>query len=222
MGKMNGTWHSISMVVIIIFILAASGVINMTSSQYEAGEPLLPNTVTVYDRSISLLSGENNIESALGFAYEDSTGTYNSMWCSQRYRISGNSKLVLRQISEDIYIYFLDPFGYSPDKCSIYNGINTASTKEELEAAFGTNCIKTDSYYAEIFINGKEADYSKKQDYPEDFDDYYFSFDEWFNYIKIRYPDTETITVLFCDYHSDGSPNNITFYIYNPNAVEKF
>lgn len=213
MGKINGTWHSISMVVIIIFILAASGVINMTSSQYEAAESSLPSTVTVYDRSISLFSGENNFENALGYAYEDSTGTFNSMWCSQRFRISGNSKLVLRQISDHIYIYFLDPFGYFPDKCSIYNGITTASTKEELEAAFGTDCLKTDDYFAEVFIDGKEADYSKKQDYPEDFYVYYFSFEDWFEYMKKRYPNADTITVLICSYHDD-SPNDIEFFIY--------
>ena len=222
MGEMNGTWHSISMVVIILFILAASGVINMTSSQYEDAESSLPSTVTVHDRSISLFSGENNIENALGYVYEDSTPTFNSMWCSNRFRIFGTSKLVLRQISDNTYIYFLDPFGYYPDKCSTYNGITTASTKEELEAAFGTDCIKTDDYYAEVFINDKEADYSQKQDFPEDFDDYYFSFEEWFNYIKIKYPNTETITVLFCDYHSDVSPNDIIFYIYDPNKPREF
>lgn len=220
MGKMNGTWHSISMVVIIIFILAACGVINMTSSQYEAADPSLPSTVKVYDRSISLLSGENNFENALGYAYEDSTGTFNSMWCSQRFRINGTSKLVLRQISEHIYIYFLDPFGYFPDKCSIYNGITTASTKEELEVAFGTDCIKTDDYYAEIFINDKEVDYSSI-DYPEDFDDYYFSFDKWFETILKNYPNAEYVTILIC-YYYDNSKNDIIFYIYDPNTTREF
>lgn len=217
MDKMKETVRILLMLTFIFIYAYACCWLNFTVAPYESADPVLPDTVTVYDRSISLFSGENNIKNALGNAYEDSTWTFNSMWCSQRFKISGNSKLVLRQISENIYIYFLDPFGYSPDKCSIYNGVTTASTKEELESAFGTDCIKTDDYYVEIFINGKEIDYSRKQDFPEDFDDDYFSFDEWFNYIKMKYPDTDTITVLFCYYYDDGSPNDITFYIYNNN-----
>ena len=154
MGEMNGTWHSISMVVIIIFILAASGVINMTSL-YEAGEPSLPSTVTVCDRSISLRSEENNIENALGYVYEDGTDCFYSSW-----GIDKKAKLVFNRISDNIYIYYLDPFGYSPENCSIYNGVTTASTKEDLETAFGEDCIKTDSYYAEIFIDDNEVDYT--------------------------------------------------------------
>lgn len=151
---MNGTWHSISIVVIIIFILAASGVINMTSL-YEAGDPSLPSTVTVCDRSISLRSEENNIENALGYVYEDGTDFFYSSWGIDR-----KSMLVFNRISDNIYIYYLDPFGYSPENCSIYNGITTASTTDELETAFGEDCIKTDSYYAEIFIDDNEVDYA--------------------------------------------------------------
>ena len=100
-----------------------------------------------------------------------------------------------------------------PDNCSIYNGVTTASTKEELKAAFGTDCIKTDKYYAEIFIDDKEFDYSKKQDYPVDFCNiYYNDYDKWFEYIKMKYP-ADTIIVLMCFYYDD-STNDIQFYIY--------
>lgn len=154
MGKMNGTWHSISMVVIIIFILAASGVINMTLP-YKAGEPSLPSTVTVCGRSISLLSGENNFENALGYAYDDGTFSF----YSPHWGIEKKARLVSIQINKH-NTYYIDPFGYFPENCSIYNGITTASTKEELEAAFGEDCIKTESYYAEIFIDDNEVDYA--------------------------------------------------------------
>ena len=220
MGKMKENVRILIMLTFIFIYAYACGWLNFTLEPYEAADPVLPDTVTVCDRSISLFSGENNIKNALGDAYEDSTWTFNSMWCSQRFRISGNSKLVLRQISDHIYIYFLDPFGYSPDKCSIYNGITTASTKEELEAAFGTDCIKTDEYYAEIFIDDKEVDYNST-DCPKDFDDYDFSFDEWFETAAKNYPNAEYITVLLC-YYNSNSPNDIIFYIYDPNVIEEF
>lgn len=215
MGKMNGTWHSISMVVIIIFILAASGVINMTSP-YEAADPLLPDTVTICDKSISLLSGDDNLYNALGSAYGDVTDSF----YARCWGIYKRSRLALNRYSDHIYIYYLDMLGKYPDKCSIYNGITTASTKEEFETAFGTDCIKTDGYYAEIFIDDKEADYANT-DCPKDFYDYEFSFDEWFEAAAKNYPDAEYITVLICSYHDD-SPNDIEFYIYSQNAIEEF
>lgn len=221
MDKIKETVRILLMLTFIFIYAYACGWLNFTVAPYEAADPLLPDTVTVHNRSISLFSGENNIKNALGNAYEDSTGTFKSMWCSQRFRISGNSKLVFRHISENVYIYFLDPFGYSPDKCSIYNGITTASTTEELEAAFGTDCIKTDDYYAEIFIDGKEVDYAKT-DCPKDFYEYDFSFDEWFEATAKNYPNAEYITILICDYYSNDTPNDITFYIYAPNTTGEF
>ncbi|MDE6133838.1 MAG: hypothetical protein K2G04_10770 [Oscillospiraceae bacterium] len=220
MDKMKETVRILLMLTFIFIYAYACGWLNFTLEPYETADPVLPDVVTVCGRSISLFSGENNIKNALGNAYEDSTWTFNSRWCGQRFRINGNSKLVLRQISEHIYIFFLDTFGYSPDKCSIYNSITTASTKEELAVAFGSDCIKTDDYYAEIFIDGKEKDYSSI-DYPENFDDYDFSFDEWFETTAKKYPEAKYITVLLC-YYNSNSPNDIVFYIYDTNAIEEF
>ena len=221
MDKMNETVRILLMLIFIFIFLYACYLFNFTVAPYKTADPLLPDTVTVYDRSISLLSGETNIQNALGDAYEDSTWTFNSMWCSQRFRINGNSKLVLRQISEHTYIYFLDPFGYFPDKCSTYNGVTTASTMEELEAAFGTNCIKSDGCYAEIFIDDKEIDYESLS-CSEDFLSDDFSFEEWFEAMNKDYPEAEFITVLYCSYYSDDSPNDIIFYIYDPNTTREF
>ncbi len=208
MGKMNGTWHSISMVVIIIFILAASVVINMTSSQYEAADPSEPSAVTINGRSASLLSGSNNLSNAFGNDYYKMSGCI----------VDGNVKLLdtthggitsFSKGDDYYYIYEFDPIGKYPDKCSIYNGVTTASTTEELEAAFGTDCIKTDYLYVEIFVDNKEVDY-EIIGCPKDLD-------EWFEATAKNYPNAEYITILQYYYYNDDSPNHITFYIYNNN-----
>lgn len=225
MGKFNGTWHSISMVVIIIFILAASGVFNMTSP-YEAGDPSLPNTVTVCDKSISLLSGDDNLYNALGSAYGDITDSF----YAQCWGIDKSSKLALRRESDYICIYYLDMFGKYPDKCSIYNGITSVSAIDELEAAFGTDCLKAENHYAEIFIDDKEADYEKTY-CPENFYSYDFYNDDsleeleemeaWFESAAENYPEAEYITVLTCDYYGEDEPNQIIFYVYTTNKTMK-
>ena len=114
------------------------------------------------------------------------------------------------------YTYEFDPCGEYPDICSIYNGLTTASTKEELEAAFGTDCLKTDDYYAEIFVDNKEVDY-ESIDYPNDFDS-----DELYEITKNNYPEAEYVTILKCYCFSDDTQNFITFYIYDNNiSTEK-
>lgn len=214
MGKMNGTWHSISMVVIIIFILAASGVINMRSSQYEAADPSEPSAVTIKGRSASLLSGSDNLSNAFANDYDSLSGCI----------VDGNVKLLdtthggfapFYKGNDYYYKYELDPCGKYPNICSIYNGVTTASTKEDLEAAFGTDCIKTDYLYVEIFVDNKEVDY-ESIDYPNDFDS-----DELYEIAKNNYPEAEYITILKYYYYDDDSPKSITFYIYNNTNTEE-
>lgn len=189
------------MLIAVLFVYWVCGA-DINFIPYISAEPSLPYSVTIKGKTISLLSGEANLNNALNGYYDRISP---SAW---DYVGAG----VLVSCNYGKYTeYWLDAFGL--DKSSIYNGVTAASTKEELEAAFGTDCIKTDEYYAEIFIDDKEVDYSQKQDYPADFYGYNFDFDDWFEYIKMKYPDTETITVIICWYY-DYVPNNIEFYIY--------
>lgn len=210
MGEMNGTWHSISMVLIVIFMLSAIGMINYYSPFYEAADPSEPSAVTINGRSASLLSGSDNLSNAFSNDYSKMVGCV----------VSGSTKLLdvthggfaafYQSHGKDHYReYEFDPFGEYSDICSIYNGVTTASTKEELEAAFGTDCLKADNYYAEIFVDNKEVDY-ENIDYPNDFNSY-----ELYEITKNNYPEAEYVTILECYRFSDDTINFITFYIYD-------
>ena len=212
MGEMNGTWHSISMVLIVIFMLSAIGMINYYSPFYEAADPSEPSAVTINGRSASLLSGNDNLSNAFSSDFSRMAGCV----------VSGNTKLLdvthggfaafYQSHGKDHYReYELDTFGEYSDICSIYNGITSASTTEELEAAFGTDCIKTDYLYVEIFADNKEVDY-ESIDYPSDF----YSYD-LYEITKNNYPEAEYITILKCYHYNDDSYNHITFYIYDNN-----
>lgn len=192
------------LIIIFIFIIYAyaCGWLNMP---YKAADPSLPYAVTVNRKTISLISGEANLRNAL-------SGNYGHI-SKMDWEYCGPGTLVSCNYGNYIE-YYLDLFGL--DKSPIYNGVTTASTKEELEAAFGTDCIKTEKYYAEIFIDDKEV-YYNSIDYPEDFEDYDFSFDEWFETTAKNYPNAEYITILICYYYSYDVPNDITFYIYDNN-----
>ena len=216
MDKMKETVRILIMLTFLFIFMYVIGGLNLHFVGFhETADPALPYVVTADGKSLSLLSGYENLQSALGdyldgygYAWEPKLVTYRyDRYCCVAIAF-GYGRY------EPSYSYFvLDPYGKYPDDCSTYNGITTASTNEELEAVFGTDCLKTDDYSAEVFIDGKEVDYSKKQDYPADFYGFYFSFDDWFEYIKKKYPNADTITVLICRYYDDY-PNEIEFYIY--------
>ncbi len=203
------------MLCVILFYYYCLGLVNYYSPFYEAADPSEPSAVTINGRSASLLSGSNNLSNAFANDFFKMAGCI----------VYGNVKLLdtthggIASFSkgDDYYcIYEFDPLGEYPDICSIYNGVTTASTKEELEAAFGTDCIKTDNYYVEIFVDNKEVDY-KIINYPNDFDSYDFSCYEVYEITKKNYPEAEYVTILICNYYSNDTPNDIAFYIYNNN-----
>lgn len=218
MDKMKETVRILLMLTFLFIFMYYCGGLNLHFVGFhETADPALPYVVTADGKPLSLLSGYDNLQNALGNYFDNNYYAWRPKLVTKKY---SSWDYVVPAFSESkkthkrIHSYFaLDPYGEYPDDCSIYNGVTTASTKEELEAAFGTDCIKTDHYYAEIFIDDKEFDYSKKQDYPEDFYGHRFSFDEWFEYITNKYPNTETITVLIC-WYDDDYPNEIDFYIY--------
>lgn len=213
MDKMKETSRIVLTVSIFLFIAWWCGLLNYNIIRpHETADPALPYVVTADGKPLSLLSGYDNLQNALGNYFDNNYYAWKPMLVLDSYYYSPTCGPLGGKGYTQSYSYFeLDPYGKYPNDCSIYNGVTTASTKEDLEAAFGKDCIKTDDYYAEIFIDGKEFDYRKNQDYPIDFNGYYF--DEWFEYITKKYPNTGTITVLICYYH-DNSPNDIEFYIY--------
>lgn len=217
MGKMKETSRIVLTISIFLFIAWWCGLLNYNIIRpHEAADPALPHVVTADGKSLSLLSGHENLSNALGTYFDN----YYYAWrpklvAHENYHNHTCGLLIGKSYTPNFDYFSLDPYGEYPNDCSIYNGVTTASTKEELEAAFGTDCIKTDKYYVEIFIDDKEFDYSKKQDYPEDFYDIYYNdydYDKWFEYIKKKYS-ADTIIVLMCVYH-DNSPNDIEFFIY--------
>lgn len=216
MDKMKETSRIVLTISIFLFIAWYGGLLNYNVIRpHETADLALPYVVTVDGKSLSLLSGYENLSNALGTYFDN----YYNAWSPKLVTYEHHNytcRPLVGKIYAPSYGYFaLDPYGEYPSDCSIYNGVTTASTKEELEAAFGTDCIKTDKYYVEIFIDDKEFDYSKKQDYPVDFYDIYYNdydYDKWFEYIKKKYP-ADTIIVLMCFYH-DNSPNDIEFFIY--------
>lgn len=185
---------------------------------HETADPALPYVITADSRSLSLFSGYKNLENALG-------NYFDNYWCAWKpklvtkrppYYYHASPFAENKKPRPPTYGYFcLDPYGRYPDDCGIYNGVTTASTKEELEAAFGTDCIKTDDYYAEIFVDNKEVDY-ESIGYTENYYD-------WFEATAKNYPDAEYITILRCYHFNYDSYNHITFYIYDNNInTEKF
>ncbi|MDE7288583.1 MAG: hypothetical protein K2N71_03640 [Oscillospiraceae bacterium] len=210
MDKMKETLNIVTTLCVFLLGFYYLGYINIYSPFYEAADPSEPSAVTINGRSASLLSGSDNLSNAFANDYSKMVGCV----------VNGNTKLLdvthggfaaFYQGNDHCREYEFDPFGEYSDICSIYNGVTTASTKEELEIAFGTDCIKTDNYYAEIFVDNKEVDY-ESIDYPNDFDSY-----KLYEITKNNYPEAEYITILQCYYYSDDSQNNITFYIYDNN-----
>lgn len=210
MDNIKETLHSLLMVGLFIFFLIVSGVINFYSPFYEAADPSEPSAVTINGRSASLLSGSDNLSNAFANDYYSMSGCIMNGYAKLINVTHGGIVSFYR--GKDYYCeYLFDPSGEYSDICSIYNGITSASTKEELEAAFGTDCINTDKYYVEIFADNKEVDY-ESIDYPNDFDSY-----ELYEITKHNYPEAEYITILQCYHYSDDSQNHITFYIYDNN-----
>lgn len=206
MDKMKETIKIVTMLCVVLFFYHCVGLINYYSPYYEAADPSEPSAVTINGRSASLLSDSNNLSNAFGYDYCKLVG------CT----FGGSVKLLdtthggitnFYKGDNYYYTYEFDPCGDYPDICSIYNGVTTASTREELESAFGDDCIKTNDYYAEIFVDNKEVDY-ESAGYTED---YY----EWFKTTAKNYPDAEYITILECYYYSNDTPNHITFHVYN-------
>lgn len=208
MDKMKETIKIIYMLIAVLFVYWVCGA-DINFIPYISADSSLPYAITVKGKTVSLLSGETNLNNALNGYYDRISP---SAW---EYVGAG----VLVSCNHGKYtVYWLDVFG--SDNSSIYNGVTAASTKEELEAAFGTDCIRTDDYYAEIFIDGKEVDYTRT-DCPKDFYEYDFSFDEWFEAMRKNYPEAGTITLLMYRY-DDDLPNEILFYIYDPNTTGEF
>ena len=220
MDKMKETSRIVLTISIYLFIAWWCGLLNYNIIRpHETADPAIPYVVTADGKSLSLLSGYENLSNALG-NYCNSFNNYyawNPKLITSKYYYYGGtcSPFFSKSYTPNFSYFALDPYGEYPNDCSIYNGLTTASTMEELETAFGTDCIKTDKYYVEIFIDDKEFDYSNKQDYPADFFNIYYSdydFDKWFEHINKKYS-ADTIIVLMCSYH-DNSPNDIEFFIY--------
>ncbi len=204
MDKMLETIKLLSMLCVILFFGWFCGWVRIYSPFYQPAEASEPSAVTINGRSASLLSGSDNLSCAFDM-------DYGSSWRDYTY-----AKLVRESYCKgDDYRYShyrLDKYGEYSDVCSIYNGITTASTNEELEAAFGDDCLKTDEYYAEIFLDDVEVDY-EKINFPADFDyDRDFSWDGWWEDIKAEYPETKYCTVLLCYYNY--TVNSIEFIVF--------
>ena len=216
MDKMLETIKLLAMLCVVLFFGYVGGFVNFYSPFYQPAEASEPSAVTIYGRSASLLSGSDNLDCA----FAGDCG-YDHGWLSGDCAVySPHPKLIPKLIKDDFYrgddyrcsYYILDKYGEYPDVCSIYNGVNTASTNEELENAFGDGCIKTDEYYAEIFLDDVEVDYGKIN-FPANFDyDSESSWGSWWEDIKAKYPETKYCTVLFCYYNY--TVNSIEFMVF--------
>lgn len=211
MDKMLETIKLLAMLCAVLFFGYVCGWVNFYSPFYQPADSSEPSAVTINGRSASLLSGSDNLDCAFANDYGKQVGCM----------INGNAKLAdvthggigAFYKGVDYYSeYELDPFGNYPGECSIYNGVTTASTNEELEAAFGDDCLKTDEYYAEIFLDDVEVDY-EKINFPADLYHSDFSWNSWWEDIKSEYPETKYCTVLFC-YHYNNTSNHISFMIF--------
>lgn len=213
MDKMKETGRIVFMLMFLIFYYWCFGV-NINIFPYESADPELPHVVTIDGRTVSLLSGNHNLNLALGYNFDAPAACI----------VNGGAKLIHFW---EYNRYDLDPSGNYPDSCSIYNGITTASTKEELENAFGEDCIKIkiNDYYdyyffIEIFIDDEEADYEKINisEFEAMFGDGGHISDAWFENTSINYPQAKFITILTCCYYVndyDNSYNDISFFVYN-------
>ncbi len=211
MDKMLETIKLLAMLCVVLFFYYLFGCINYYSPFYQPAEAAAPSSVTINGRSASLLSGSDNLECAFAIDYGKQVGCH----------INGTGKLV--DVTHggiggfykgaDYYTeYKIDPFGSYPGECLIYNGVTNASTTEELEAAFGEDCLKAENYYAEIFLDDVEVDY-EKINFPADRYGGDFSWDDWWEDIKAKYPETKYCTVLLCYYYND-TQNDISFMVF--------
>lgn len=197
------------MLCVVLFFGYVGGLVHFYSPFYQPSEASEPSAVTIYGRSASLLSGSDNLDCAFAGDYYDYWGGGGCVFYTYPKLVRGD---YYRGVDYYYSHYGLDPFGKYPDVCSIYNGITTASTNEELEAAFGDDCLKTNEYYAEIFLDDVEVDY-EKINFPADFDyDSESSWGGWWEDIKAEYPETKYCTVLFCYYNY--TVNNIDFKVF--------
>lgn len=171
---------------------------------YEPADPSDPAAVTVKGVTVSLLSGENNLYNALGSNYQ-SSGSCEVWGILVSEPIGYNPSFAYEYKGYEVY--YLDIFGQYPDDCYIYNGINSCSTPEELEAAFGDDCIRTENSYVEVFIDGKEADYEKISLPSED-----EKWSDWFESLCSEYPCEESCVVLECRSYSKST--DITFIVW--------
>jgi len=211
MDKMLETTKLLAMLCVILCFGYVCGWVNFYSPFYQPAEASAPSSVTINGRSASLLSGYANLTNAFGLDYDMPHGCVGNS--SVKLIDSTNWGFAPEPVSHSYRKYVLDMSGENPDVCSIYNGITTASTNEELEAAFGDDCLKTDEYYAEIFLDDVEVDY-EKINFPADFDyDRDFSWGDWWKDIKTEYPETRFCTVLF--YNKDnGNGASIVFLVF--------
>ncbi len=211
MDKMLETIKLLSMLCVILFFGYFCGWVNFYSPFYQSAEASEPSAVTINGRSASLLSGYENLTNAFGLDFDSPGGCMGNS--SVKLIDSTDWGYIPYSVSHSYRKYVLDMSGENPDVCSIYNGITTASSNEELEAAFGDDCLKTDEYYAEIFLDDVEVDY-EKINFPADFDyDRDFSWGDWWEDIKAEHPETKYCTVLFCYYYND-TQNNISFKVF--------
>ncbi len=214
MDKMLETTRLLAMLCVILFFGWVCGWVNFYSPFYQPAEASAPSSVTINGRSASLLSGYENLTNAFGLDFDSPSGCVGN--ASVKLIDSTNwgyMPYLPYSVSHSYSEYVLDMSGENPDVCSIYNGITTASTNEELEAAFGDDCLKTDEYYAEIFLDDVEVDY-EKINFPADFDyDRDFSWGDWWEDIKAEYPETKYCTVLLC-YYCDDMRNDISFMVF--------
>ncbi|MCH5348725.1 MAG: hypothetical protein J1E40_05330 [Oscillospiraceae bacterium] len=212
MDKMKETGRLIFILIFLIFYYWCLGV-NINIMPYEPADPELPHAVTIDGRTVSLLSGNDNLSLALGYNFDAPAACI----------VNGGAKLIHFW---EYNRYDLDPSGNYPDSCSIYNGITTASTKAELENAFGEDCIKIDNvfddhFFIEIFIDDEEADYEKI-----DISEFEAMFENGCSHISDilfentyrNYPQAKFITILTCCYYVDdydNSYNDISFFVYD-------
>ena len=111
MDGMKETGRLIFILIFLIFYYWCLGV-NINIMPYEPAAPELPHAVTIDGRTVSLLSGNYNLNLALGYNFDAPVGC----------RVNFDAKLIHYY---EYNRYDLDSSGKYPDSCSIYNGITT-------------------------------------------------------------------------------------------------
>ena len=141
MGKMKETSRIVLTVSIFLFIAWHCGLLNYNIIRpHETADTALPYVVTADGKSLSLLSGYENLSNALGNYFDNYYCAWRPKLAAHEHYHNHTCTPFFAKINTPNYDYFaLDPYGTYPNDCSIYNGITTASTMEELEAAFGTD-----------------------------------------------------------------------------------